>query len=417
MNRWSLNLSIRCACILYSVLLSSSGQPNGKCECTLNKLNDTDPTNFVICSRETTQDSTMPTIPCEQIDDLIRIGPMPNTLSIKIANGSEEIIDSGTVRLAPWAFANLFQENSVHQLQLNLKLTGYESDALAMGGLENVWELLARTSHIRWSGCSFANMPSMRRVLLSCHSIHTDFLTFGASVEVIHFVECEGRQIQFYCTRCLQQPGVNVIRIRPGPPLRQYMVKFSHLSPPGLTGDNTTEEKHLPVGKCIPDICSDDMLCRNDIPLQLARSNVGRPVISQTTENITTAFASLAETATTTSPQNLTSTSRDLRMNQFQSTRNDSDRKRSGKPKMPSSLVPLTRSQRMWISASILTVIVVFLITSCIFIALAQKRKRKRQMKMRGRRRPRISGRPPKTIHNGSPCLDEDTRLELPDLA
>ncbi|KAF6772131.1 hypothetical protein AHF37_08078 [Paragonimus kellicotti] len=185
-----------------------------------------------------------------------------------------------TVKIAPWGFVDLFADGSVQRLQLDLRLREHKIDALSLAGLHNLQMLLTRTSLVKWDSCSLSNLPKMEQLLLSCKSNFEEFLTLGSAIRIVRFVDCEEAPLQFYCINCLQDPSVNVIRIRPGPPLKQYMVKFSQFQLADRLEEPPTVEDldQISIGQCMPNICSDTMLCRDNVPLQMALINEGRPI-------------------------------------------------------------------------------------------------------------------------------------------
>lgn len=358
--------------------------------CQMDPLNLSNPYGYVI--------------PCQQVNDLVRIGPIDSDYQYT------PVLDTNSIQLAPWAFDGLMWDRTVSRLQLDLQLTEYDVTALSLGGLERLQELLTRTSYIRWNACSLAGLIRVRQVLLSCRSKFDEFLTLGPNVEVIRFVDCDQAPIQFYCITCIQDPSIHVIRVRPGPPLRQYMVKFTQFNRTTNQSGTNEQKDRLSLGRCVPNICSDSMLCRDDHALEMVQKNVNRPipprtlpVLTMTTPTTTTTTTVITFNSTTVvdtvhavaldsnlmeSKLRLSKTnilSDNLSNASLFSNQNDPASTTSHyQYHSPSSVTygptksnnenVLTRGQRIWIAASIVSVIAVFLITACVLIGILRQR-------------------------------------------
>ncbi|KAK4473805.1 hypothetical protein MN116_002623 [Schistosoma mekongi] len=213
-------------------------------------------------------------ISCQRVDKFICIGPyLSNDNYVHLS-------------INPWAFSNLFLTNLVDTLQLDLNINTQQINALSLAGMDGLINLLAHTSQINWDSCSLTGLTSLREVTLNCKAIFHEYLTFNSLISVIRFVDCIGEPLQFYCIKCIQDPNVHVIRIRPGLPLRQHVVKFTQLSSlsstliNNKTNDSDTHlspNHHLPLDSCTYGVCSDEMLCRNNLPLKQAQDRIGQP--------------------------------------------------------------------------------------------------------------------------------------------
>ncbi|THD26385.1 hypothetical protein D915_002761 [Fasciola hepatica] len=371
-------------------------------------------------------------IPCQQVNDLVRIGPIDTTGQYTPMRNPDSI------QLAPWAFDGLMWDRTVSRLQLDLQLRQHDVTALSLGGLDNLEELLARTSYIRWNACSLAGLTKVRQVLLSCRSEYDEFLTLGPSVDMIRFVDCDQTPIQFYCIGCIQDPSVHVIRVRPGPPLRQYMVKFTQISRTFNETRSSEQRDRLSLGRCVPNICSDSMLCRDDQALQMVQKNMNRPsapetvstqstnttfIITTTVESITEDIqdndtkpillppkpAILLDEIGNISLVNIHGTTASIMQDQdhpsstmtYSPTKSNADN-------------VLTRSQRIWIAASILSVIAVFLITACVLIGILRQRSNRRRSVKFNRPRAHQTKYTNGVIHDRI-AEDESGKLELPE--
>ncbi|VDP66319.1 unnamed protein product [Echinostoma caproni] len=384
-------------------------------------------------------------IPCQQVNDLVRIGPIVEGSLIDTNDQITSTPKVDTIQLAPWAFAALMWDQTVKRLQLDLQLRDHVVTALSLGGLENLEELLARTSYLRWDSCSLAGLTRVRQVLLSCRSEYEEFLTLGPSVEVIRFVDCEEATMQFYCINCIQDPSIHVIRVRPGPPLRQYMIKFSQLNRTTDPSSGTHEQRgRLSIGRCVPNICSDSMLCRDNQELQVVQENAGRPTptstvtTSTTTESTTTASINVTTSDTITDGlSSLLPQSQSDATTEPNVSTNLSDESQAPNQTSPASVIRhpyfppaggtentnkldnenmLTRSQRIWVAASIVSVIAVFLITACVLIGIMRQRSRRQSVKY-NRPRPRQTKYSNGLIRDRPDQIDEDEngKLELPE--
>ncbi|CAH8469022.1 unnamed protein product [Schistosoma turkestanicum] len=254
-----------------------------KCYCYVNSTNNNNNNTNVIqlthCSLTQSLLNYSEEISCERVNKFICIGPY---------NSND---DTSNVQLSinPWAFSNLFINNLIDTLQLDFNIPTHQINALTLAGTDGLINLLARTSLMHWDSCSFSGLINLREITLNCKAKYPEYLIFTSLISVIRFVDCEGVALQFYCIQCIQNPNVHVIRIRPGPPLRQYLVKFTRFSSSSksspsssspsptssLLNDKLTD--HLPLDSCVYGVCSDDMLCRNNLPLKQAQSGIDQP--------------------------------------------------------------------------------------------------------------------------------------------
>nr|CAH8824574.1 unnamed protein product [Trichobilharzia regenti] len=395
-----------------------------KCFCYLNST--TSPVN-------TTHDSST------DEKTLIHCSLTPSTL-----NYSDEYHVNGTayknLLIQPWAFSNLFINNLIDTLQFDIHLSSnHQMNALNLAGMDSLTNLLARTSLIQWDSCSFLSLPSLYEVTLNCKANYSEYLTFGPLISVIRFVDCEGVPLQFYCIKCLQDSNVNVIRIRPGPPLQQHLVKFTRFSL-GNIGNNQNVSKtnvhystldtlnHLPLDSCIYDICSDDMLCRNNLPLQQAKAKIGQPetptieIIAnmQTTVSINSNEAHFQSTQintpiSTESPsmqvtpmsRNATSTNEILILTKYGHSKT-------------------SHRQKIWIVSAIIILIILFIITLGILIVINYQRKLKHKVKSTRSNKSlanhhhhnTANGRTKATLgqHDALILTEDGNRIELPEI-
>lgn len=343
------------------------------CICTLSSNKTESATGdlyLLTCHRAVTGGSTISHVPCQQVDDLVRIGPLEDEITIVSESAKVTSATASAIQIAPWGFTDLLVDKSVRRIQLDVELSAHKVDALSLAGLETLEELLTRNGVIQWDSCSFANLPRLKHLLLNCRSIYEEFISFAFGIRVVHFVGCEDVPLQFYCVKCIQDPRINVIRIRPGPPLRRYMVKFSdfHRTNRTQTQDNGSR---LTIGKCVPSICSDNMLCRNNVPLQMAQANVGRPLLAVEHAFLLNQLPSL-HTLNVSIKVNET-------YNETTSYVNSSGT--SLRPILSQQLMYLPRNHRIWIVVCILIVIVGLLITSFVLIGLTRQRLRHKRAK------------------------------------
>ncbi|CAH8559346.1 unnamed protein product [Dicrocoelium dendriticum] len=212
------------------------------CICTLSSNKTESATGdlyLLTCHRAVTGGSTISHVPCQQVDDLVRIGPLEDEITIVSESAKVTSATASAIQIAPWGFTDLLVDKSVRRIQLDVELSAHKVDALSLAGLETLEELLTRNGVIQWDSCSFANLPRLKHLLLNCRSIYEEFISFAFGIRVVHF-----------------DPRINVIRIRPGPPLRRYMVKFSDFHRTNRTqtqdnGSRLTIGTHLPlISKC-----------------------------------------------------------------------------------------------------------------------------------------------------------------------
>ncbi|KAF8564770.1 hypothetical protein P879_03265 [Paragonimus westermani] len=404
--------SICCLCTVLTSVLASQFSTHNLCNCTLSNekpVNSTQDLHILRCQRGAPSVDSTQQIPCQRVNNLIRIGPIGSDMQVPWENGSMSIVTPDTIKIAPWGFVDLFADGSVQRLQLDLRLGEHKIDALSMAGLHNLQMLLTRTSLVTWDSCSLSNLPKMEQLLLSCKSNFEEFLTLGSAIRIVRFVDCEEAPLQFYCINCLQDPSVNVIRVRPGPPLKQYMVKFSQFQLADRLEEPPTVEDldQISIGQCMPNICSDSMLCRDNVPLQMALLNEGRPT---------------AKSTETESPNVVWYVEEDEPRTHSVSTHSwiPTDRRSasphtSQKPKsvLTQHLLYLPRNKRIWIAGTIISVIVAFLVTLCVIIGLTRRRDRKLQGKFsRSRTRSRMV--PNGICREPAIILIGETKLEPP---
>ncbi|VDO04976.1 unnamed protein product [Rodentolepis nana] len=164
--------------------------------------------------------------------------------------------------IEPGGLSRLQDGGRVSFLQLNIPLQTRLLDALAFTGLPDLRNLHAWRSPIGLEACSLAVLPSLENIVIHCKSNFDRYLTFGSAFKSVRLTGCQGRNLQFICTRCSQQPEVSVLRIFPGPPLTIKNLGFI---------SNLNNSLSLP--SCRIGVCSEDHLCRNNMALKLALSN------------------------------------------------------------------------------------------------------------------------------------------------
>ncbi|GAA34495.1 hypothetical protein CSKR_107049 [Clonorchis sinensis] len=371
---WIIFSSICCIYSLCFLCVTPTSVSPSACNCYLtedNPENATTAVHILKCERGSSSQ-----IPCQRINDLIRIGPLEDEISVASIHGGLSVANKYTIKIAPWAFADLVEDGTVHHLQLDLHLPEHKVDALSLAGLKNLYSLMARTSLVRWDKCSFMSAPTLTKILMSCKSTFDEFITFGSEVRDVRFLDCEDVPLQFYCISCLQDPSTKVIRILPGPPLRQYMVKFSQFGTRNDTKAVSSMDNMSPlsIGKCIQNVCSDEMLCRDNMPLKLANANIGRPatVVFPTSDSLfdkqVTEYKTPVQTDASTAVQ---STVR----------KDGTTNKASPKPSLSFWKNHLNERNRIWITISIVAVIILILFTLCVLISMTRQRNRKHRVK------------------------------------
>ncbi|KAL7060856.1 hypothetical protein AAHC03_09468 [Spirometra sp. Aus1] len=199
-------------------------------------------------------------VSCNRVKDLIRIG-------------DQEVVWQESTKdrplgmsIEPYGLSDLDFKGtalSAINLQLDLPLNAKLLDAFAFAGLPSLRGLRAWRQSLALESCSLAGLPKLETVVLNCSSTFNNFLTFGDSFKSLRLVGCRDLPIQFVCTRCKQQPNTNVLRVLPGPPSAESQIIFETLPPAG--------GGRLPVGQCIPGVCSDEHLCRNNYALKLSK--------------------------------------------------------------------------------------------------------------------------------------------------
>lgn len=222
-------------------------------------------------------------IACNRVKDLIRIG-------------GEEIVWEESAKdrplgmsIDPYGLSDLdFRgtAQSATNLQLDLPLNAKFLDSFAFAGLSSLKGLRAWRQSLALESCSLAGLPKLETVVLNCSSTFTNFLTFGDSFRSLRLVGCRDLPIQFVCTRCSQQPNTNVLRVLPGPPSTESQIIFETVPP--------EDGERLPVGQCVPGVCSDEHLCRNNYALKLSKEFTLKqtttdlqPPVTDTPENTT----------------------------------------------------------------------------------------------------------------------------------
>ncbi|CAI2725674.1 unnamed protein product [Schistosoma spindalis] len=369
---------------------------------------------------------------CQRIDQFICIGPyLSNDSNINLL-------------INPWAFSNLFNNNNnniINTLQLDLNINTQQINALTLAGMNSLRNLLARTSLTNWDSCSFIGLINLHEITLNCKSILPEYLTFGSFITVIRFVDCIGVPLQFYCIQCIQDSNVYVIRIRPGPPLRQYLIKFTRLSSLSSSSssvssissvnnkmnernEDLSSNHHLPLDSCVYGVCSDEMLCRNNLPLKQAQTGIGQPekpiievvsnnelFISNTTSmelyysvQLSTIQPILKTTSSMIQSMNTTSIYDIVILTKYGHSKSDN-------------------RQRIWIVSAIIILIILFIITIGILIIINYQRKSKHRLKSRSNKSVHnhnngIHNKPNgRTTQHDSLIISEDgNRIELPDI-
>ncbi|CAH8826996.1 unnamed protein product [Trichobilharzia szidati] len=408
--------SEKCFCYLNSTTSSAN---------TTHKSNTTDEKTLLHCSLSPSTLNYSDEISCQRINNFIRIG----SYSLNSTTDKNLLIQ-------PWAFSSLFINNLIDTLQFDIHLSSsHQMNALNLAGMDSLTNLLARTSLIQWDSCSFLGLPSLYEVTLNCKANYSEYLTFGPPISVIRFVDCEGVPLQFYCIKCLQDSNVNVIRIRPGPPLRQHLVKFTRFSLGNNNNINHNVSKtsvhhstldtlnHLPLDSCIHDICSDDMLCRNNLPLQQAKAKIGQPetpTIEIVTNMQTTTVSLHSNEAdfqgiqlrnpvineSTSTRRNATSTNEILVLTKYGNSKT-------------------SHRQKIWIVSAIIILIILFIITLGILIVINYQRKLKHKVKstrssksLANHHNNTANGRTKATLaqHDALILTEDGNRIELPEI-
>nr|CDS30629.1 expressed conserved protein [Hymenolepis microstoma] len=195
------------------------------------------------------------------------------------------------VIIEPGGLSRLQDGGRVSFLQLNIPLQTRLLDALAFTGLPDLRNLHAWRSPIGLEACGLAVLPSLENIVINCKSNFDRYLTFGSAFKSVRLTGCQGRNLQFICTKCSQQPEVSVLRIFPGPPLATKNLGFT---------SNPNSSLSLP--SCRLGVCSEDHLCRNNMALKLALSNSIQP--STTTISPLTTTSRPAIVASTSQLQN-----------------------------------------------------------------------------------------------------------------
>lgn len=186
---------------------------------------------------------------CHRMGDLVRIGDFneDNSSNLAIeAYGLSELVDL-----------------SISRLQLNLPLNTKMLDALSFAGLTEVKVLQAFRTPLALDSCSLAGLSKLENIILNCSSSFDHFLTFGSAFKSIRLIGCRDLPIQFVCTKCSQQPEINVLRVLPGPPSMVDRVSFE-------INSEEASLTSLVMDQCLPGVCSDQHLCRDDYALSLA---------------------------------------------------------------------------------------------------------------------------------------------------
>lgn len=222
---------------------------------------------------------------CHRSGETVRIGDS------KMLTPSE----SPGLIIEPGGLSRLQDGGSVSILQLNLPLQARLLDALAFTGLPDLKNLYAWRSPIGLEACGLAVFPRLENLVINCKSNFDRYLTFGSAFKSVRLTECQGRKLQFICTRCSQQPEVSVLRIFSGPPLASKNL--------GFTNDLNN---NLTLPSCQLGVCSEDHLCRNNMALKLVLSNSLQSITPTSTTTISPQ-KTIAESAIITSapqPQN-----------------------------------------------------------------------------------------------------------------
>ncbi|VDP25658.1 unnamed protein product [Schistosoma mattheei] len=427
--------------IILILILFISKSKHEKCYCYVNGTNshpyhnhdhhDDDQYNvkrLIHCSLTQLSSNYSEELLCQRIDQFICIGPY-------ISNDSNM-----NLLINPWAFSNLFNHNNVvNTLQLDFNIKTQQINALTLAGMNSLRNLLARTSLTNWDSCSFIGLIHLHEITLNCKSILPEYLTFGSFITVIRFVDCIGVPLQFYCIQCIQDTNVYVIRIRPGPPLRQYLIKFTRLSSSSSSSSSSVSSvnnkindgnedlslnHHLPLDSCIYGVCSDEMLCRNNLPLKQAQAGIGQPekpvievvsnnelLISNTTTmglyysvQLSSIKSILKTTPSIIQPINTTSHYDIVILTKYGHSKSDN-------------------RQKIWIVSAIIILIILFIITLGILIIINYQRKSKHKLKSRSNKsvhnhnngiHNKSNGRT--TQHDSLIITEDGNRIELPDI-
>ena len=377
-------------------------------------------------------------VACHKIDKLIGIGPLNSDLF----TNSDKTAQFTKWTIAPWAFSDLFSGTDADSLQLDLSLKDNTMNALTMGGLDTLRVLLARTSIFHWDGCSFADLPRLEQVALNCKAGFDDFLTFGPRISVIHLVDCADVPRQFYCVRCLQNPNVSVIRIRPGPPQRNYLVKFAQLDrPDSIKSGELNHFDNLELQKCVLDFCSDDMLCRSNEAFRLARNRkeelAHHEEIASSGITFQQSISFSSSSLTTASQIGNGTTSSELSTMPILTETKDSNTSTDKLLRVfntlavtsPSPILILPTSYKVWIASAVLILIVGSLFTLCLLIVINHQRTRKRRLKLSRKPPPLITSTsetgaitpstpclPNGNMNGNSILLDNENKIELPEI-
>uniref|UniRef100_A0A3Q0KS08 Protein kinase domain-containing protein n=1 Tax=Schistosoma mansoni TaxID=6183 RepID=A0A3Q0KS08_SCHMA len=415
--------------ILFIIIHKSNHE---KCFCYLNSTtnlpyhttNNTNVKQLIHCSLTQLSYNHSEELSCQRVDKFICIGPyLSNDSHINLS-------------INPWAFSNLFVSNSVNTLQLDFNINTHQLNALTLAGMDGLLNLLARTSLLSWDSCSFIGLPNLHEITLNCKAVFPEFLTFGSFITLIRFVDCEGVPLQFYCIQCIQNPNVYVIRIRPGPPLRQYLVKFTRLSSSSGSStsslnnkiiennENLSPNHHLPLDSCVYGVCSDEMLCRDNLPLKQVQAGIGQPekpiieivsndeiLIPNTTSmdlydsmQLTSIQPILNTTPSIIEPINTTSVYDIVILTKYGHSKTD-------------------HRQKIWIVSAIIILIILFIITLGILIVINYQRKSKHRLKSRSNKsmhnhnngtHHKSNGRT--TQHDSLIITEDGNRIELPDI-
>ncbi|XP_018650403.1 hypothetical protein Smp_166300 [Schistosoma mansoni] len=375
--------------ILFIIIHKSNHE---KCFCYLNSTtnlpyhttNNTNVKQLIHCSLTQLSYNHSEELSCQRVDKFICIGPyLSNDSHINLS-------------INPWAFSNLFVSNSVNTLQLDFNINTHQLNALTLAGMDGLLNLLARTSLLSWDSCSFIGLPNLHEITLNCKAVFPEFLTFGSFITLIRFVDCEGVPLQFYCIQCIQNPNVYVIRIRPGPPLRH----------------------------CVYGVCSDEMLCRDNLPLKQVQAGIGQPekpiieivsndeiLIPNTTSmdlydsmQLTSIQPILNTTPSIIEPINTTSVYDIVILTKYGHSKTD-------------------HRQKIWIVSAIIILIILFIITLGILIVINYQRKSKHRLKSRSNKsmhnhnngtHHKSNGRT--TQHDSLIITEDGNRIELPDI-
>lgn len=189
---------------------------------------------------------------CHRVGETVRIGDS-KTFNVSKSPG---------MSIEPSGLSRLQEGDRVSVLQLNIPLQARFLDALAFAGLPDLTTLHAWRAPIALEACSLAGLSRLEHVVINCKSTFEHFLTFSNSFKSIRLTGCRGKNLQFICSRCTQRPEVSVLRVLPGPPSVSNTLGFTNDVNDPLTWFT-----------CQPGVCSEDHLCRHNMPLKLAHSN------------------------------------------------------------------------------------------------------------------------------------------------